>query len=152
MSIAQRLFAPQVCQVLLKSNCAPADPDKVKALAESIAEIGLKEPVRQVALAALLSRPTQPQAKGCFLQTCRLMSWRLKARSTASQAATALRCEIICSCPEACTASIECIKLPLLISPDTRGMLWKAHQQLGAETIRCRVRKASQQTLKMHLM
>ena len=29
---------------------------------------------------------------------------------------------------------------------------FEAHQRLGKETIRCRVRRASQQTLKMHLM
>jgi sulfiredoxin len=29
---------------------------------------------------------------------------------------------------------------------------FEAHQRLGMETIRCRVRRASQQTLKMHLM
>ena len=100
-----------------------ADQEKVKRLAESIAEIGLQEPVHfgsvlhpQLYLIVVLPKQTQLNPSAMLLE------------------------------------QIDVLEVDGQLYGFSGCHRYEAHQVLGRETILCRIRKGSKTTLRMHMM
>lgn len=130
-----------------------ADQDKVQALMESIQEIGLKEPVSLPIRQQLLSVPLSslPISVLCLQIDILEVDGKFYGFSGCHRFEVsnfhAVRAVILYTLLSSFFGSLQA---PLVGVADWH--LLQAFQKLGIENIPCKVRKANQNTLKMHLM
>lgn len=122
---------------------------KVEALMESIEQHGLKEPIDVLEVKAVMSVADS----SCHLLACGSMDRHdvSHCRWMASCMASAVRWDVNVVHNGACSFVQELSGIST-VSVAAGCHRFEAFQRLGKETIPCRVRKATQKTLQMHLM